>query len=95
MSAVRRFVLVRKEDVSGSSGTGIVAWGVEYPDLSVQMRWLPGKTGYSGFTAYAEGIAAVVANHGHDGRTEVRWIDSLLGQHDFKAELDYIQNSNT
>lgn len=35
----RRFELHRFEDISGVSGTGIVADGVQFPDGVVAMRW--------------------------------------------------------
>jgi hypothetical protein len=36
----RRFQLIRYEDESGVSGTGVVAVGVEFPSGYVQMEWL-------------------------------------------------------
>ena len=72
MSDSRRFVLVRGEDVSGVSGTGTVADGVEFPDLTVARRWR-GTT--SSTVIYDGGIGAVEKIHGHDGRTTVFWID--------------------
>jgi hypothetical protein len=68
----RRFVLVRTEDVSGVSGTGIVAHGVEFPDGTVALRW----TGAYATTVVHDSIASVIAIHGHGGRTRVQWLDS-------------------
>lgn len=36
---MRRFVFQRNEDVSGTSGTGIVAEGVQFTDGTVAVRW--------------------------------------------------------
>lgn len=69
----RRFRLVRHHDVSGVSGIGVVAHGVEWPDGSVSMRWfVPGIP--SSFANW-DSIEAVEQVHGHHGRTEVEWID--------------------
>lgn len=69
----RRFVLNRIEDETGISGTGIVAWGVEFPDGLVTLRWAtdwPSSVGY-----YERGMEAVEALHGHGGKTRIDWID--------------------
>lgn len=69
----RRFRLVRHEDVSKVSGVGVVAHGVEWPDGTVSMRWIiPGLP--SGFANW-ESVEAVLAVHGHRGKTDVEWID--------------------
>ena len=42
---MRRFVLERREDVTGISGTGIILYGVEwYPGGPVDVYWLKTKT---------------------------------------------------
>ena len=78
----RRFELVRTEDASGVSGTGVVAVGVEYPDGAVHMQWRNRKnedldTNSNGcaFKPASDGVEATVEIHGHEGRTELRWID--------------------
>jgi len=78
----RRFELVRTEDVSGTSGTGVVATGVEYPNGAVHMMWYNdqnesldvGGNGFS-FKPAPDGIESTEIIHGHSGRTEVRFID--------------------
>ncbi len=67
---MRLFVLIRAEDVSGVSGTGVVAEGVEFTDGTVAMRWL--RRPYS-VACYAS-IRDVVAVHGHGGKTRVKWL---------------------
>lgn len=70
----RRFVLFRVEDVSGCSGTGVVADGVQFPDGVVALRWRPGPVGRPTTAVHAD-IASVEAVHGHGGRTHVVWLD--------------------
>lgn len=79
---IRRFKLVRHEDESGTSGTGVVAFGIEYPDGAVHMQWLNDRnddldTSSNGvaFKPAPDGIEATEEIHGHDGRTEVCFID--------------------
>ena len=67
----RLFALVRTDDVSGVSGTGRVADGVQWPDGTVTMRWRTTKA----TTVGADCIEDVVEIHGHDGRTTVAWSD--------------------
>jgi hypothetical protein len=61
------FHLVRHEDVSGVSGTGRVAEGVEFTDGPVVIRWF----GDNPSTVIWESLDAAMAVHGHDGRTVV------------------------
>ena len=70
---MRRFVLNRKVDATGVSGTGVVAEGVEFTDGIVVMKWIVGD--FRSMTIWNQGIDAVAAIHGHDGMTEVLWID--------------------
>jgi len=69
----RRFRLIRHEDVSGVSGTGVVAHGVQWPDGAVSMRW--GVPGLDPSYANWDSIEAVERVHGHQGKTDVEWID--------------------
>ena len=68
---MRRFVLRRDEDVSGMSGTGIVAEGCEFSSGLVTMTWL------SHFTSvvFYQNIKEVDTIHGHEGRTHVVFLD--------------------
>ena len=65
------FELVRYEDVSGVSGTGVVAEGCVFTDGSVALRW----HGANPATAVWPDLDSVLAVHGHAGATVVRWID--------------------
>lgn len=64
-----RWILYRREDATGVSGTGTVAEGVTWSDGSVSMRWcVDGKP--RGTTVY-ESEEDVEEIHGHDGRTQI------------------------
>lgn len=75
----RRFWLHRHEDESGVSGTGVVAVGVQMPSGKVAMEWLNAAnetvdTEDNGWAIYSS-IEDAEAVHGHDGRTEIKWLD--------------------
>ena len=67
----RRWALVRLEDASGVSGTGVVAWGIEFPDGLCVYRW----TTKPRTTQVAPTPQAIWKIHGHGGKTELRWVD--------------------
>lgn len=66
----RLFELIRSKDISGVSGTGVVAEGVEFTDGSIALRW----KGNHPATAVWPSLADVLAVHGHQGDTVVRWV---------------------
>ena len=68
---MRLFQLERDVDVSGVSGTGIVAEGIQFSDARVALRW---QVGEHRSTVLWDSIEAVIAIHGHDGRTRLVWI---------------------
>lgn len=69
---MRRFDLIRHHDVSGVSGEGKVAEGVQFSDRTLALRWL----GDHPATAVWPSLESVLAVHGHNGLTEVRWVDA-------------------
>lgn len=69
---MRLFQMVRNEDFSGVSGTGIVARGVEFDDGTAVMRWSTATAS----TALYESLEAIQAIHGHEGRTLVEIVYS-------------------
>lgn len=71
VSRARRFLLRRNEDMSGVSGTGVVAEGIEFTDGTTVLRWL---THYSSTNIY-DTIKSLDGIHGHEGRTIIEWID--------------------
>ena len=66
---LRRFYLDRDADISGTSGLGRVAEGVELPDGRVILWWTgaPHSIGFYGSLAEMEAV------HGHGGDTRVTW----------------------
>jgi hypothetical protein len=68
---MRTFVLHRNIDISGVSGTGIVAEGVQFSDATVVLRWL----GEIPSTVNWRNIEDAMKIHGHNGATELVWID--------------------
>ncbi|MFB9994090.1 hypothetical protein ACFFLM_19205 [Deinococcus oregonensis] len=71
---MQRFQLIRNEDVSGRSGTGIVAEGVIFSDGSAVLRWnvAPCSMGFY------HSIDDLIFLHGHEGRTTVQVIDQPI-----------------
>ncbi|MFE0132426.1 hypothetical protein ACFWY6_12765 [Streptomyces sp. NPDC059037] len=64
-----RFHLQRHRDVSGISGTGIVALGVRWPDGTASVRWLGARPSI----VFWDSMADAEAVHGHAGATEIVW----------------------
>lgn len=71
MSAMRRFELLRHQDISGVSGTGPVAEGVQFDDETVVMRW----HGDHVSTVIWRNMQDAMFVHGHNGATEIVWVD--------------------
>ena len=70
-SQMRRFVLIRVEDLTGVSGTGEVAEGTVFSSGLAVIHWLR--------EPYAMGVYQtledVITVHGHEGRTQLQFID--------------------
>jgi hypothetical protein len=66
---MRFFHLVRTEDESGVSGTGIVAEGVCFSNGKCALNWL---TKYTSVAIY-DSIEELENIHGHNGKTLVEW----------------------
>ena len=69
---MRRFNLIRDKDVTGVSGTGLVAEGVVFSDNHAAIRWVAGE---DHSTVVWDDIASINRIHGHDGLTRIVWID--------------------
>lgn len=70
--ATQPFILRRNEDVTGVSGTGIVADGAWFPAAGggkAVVRW----RGDRGSTVVWDNVNHVQDIHGHDGRTKVEF----------------------
>lgn len=68
---LRRFHLLRLEDVSGLSGCGIVAAGVVFHDGKVALEWCGS---HSSINLY-NNIEDVNYLHGHQGKTKIIFDD--------------------
>lgn len=68
-STMRIFTLVRDEDVSGTSGTGVVAEGVEFSNGRVVIHWLSQMETISVY----DNARVLEQVHGHAGRTRIVW----------------------
>lgn len=67
---MRHFILKRLEDVSGVSGTGIVAEGTEFHNGQVALSWL----GFHHTIEISPSVKDVVQIHGHGGKTVLEWL---------------------
>jgi hypothetical protein len=68
----RRFHLYRHADETGVSGTGTVAEGIQYQDGHVSMRWCVKAARSTTIYTHTDDVTTI---HGHDGKTEIIWID--------------------
>ncbi len=68
---MRRFILVREEDPTGISGTGVITEGIEFLNGKCVLSWL---TEYTSVAVYDD-VETLMAIHGHDGFTLLHWID--------------------
>jgi len=66
---MRLFWLDRTGDVSGVSGVGFVAEGVQFSNGKCVISW---RTLYTSIAVY-DNIETLEAIHGHDGKTKVVW----------------------
>lgn len=67
-----RFQLVRDEDVTGVSGTGVVAEGCVFTGGKVVIHWLGERQSIVVWDNFADAEAI----HGHGGKTRFEWIDA-------------------
>lgn len=75
-SGLRRFVLDRVIDVTGVSGVGLIAEGMEWSDGTASVRW----TGeHNSITYWPGGVQVLEAVHGHGGATKVIYLDPAHG----------------
>lgn len=66
---MRTFHLERSEDISGVSGLGRVAEGVQFSDGRCAVRWMSQPASCSTY----DSIKDVETIHGHGGRTIIVW----------------------
>ena len=68
---MRRFLLIREKDLSGISGTGVVAEGTMFTDGLSVIHWL--REPYA--TGVYKTLTDVVAVHGHNGAMHIQFLD--------------------
>jgi hypothetical protein len=88
---MRMFELVRHHDVSGVSGTGIVAEGVVWTDGAVALRWY----GEHPSTEVWSSLDDMLAVHGHEGETIVHFLDAAVPDRDAVVEVLHKAHHNT
>lgn len=70
---IQRFHFERFEDVSGTSGCGIVAEGCRFSNGHVALTWL---SAHPSVNIY-ESIEDVILIHGHENRTKIVFDDEI------------------
>lgn len=68
---MRRFVLIRVEDITGVSGTGEVAEGTVFSSGLAVIHWLREPHAMGVYQTLED----VISVHGHEGRTQLQFID--------------------
>lgn len=68
-SGLAWYALVRDEDVSGVSGTGLVCEVAQFSDGHAAVHWVGSKFPWT--TPCPEGIDAIQEIHGHEGKTRL------------------------
>ncbi len=72
-SIAKLFVLNRRHDETGTSGTGIVAEGIKFSNGKVALHWLS----HLGAVNVYDSMDVCEVLHGHDGNTVVEWKDEV------------------
>ena len=67
----RRFLMVRQRDVSGVSGTGVVAEGVVFSQGMVVLHWLVEPCSVAVYMS----VNDLITIHGHNGATDIQFLD--------------------
>jgi hypothetical protein len=70
----RTFRLNRQTDVTGTSGTGDVAWGVEWPDGACALRWATERAS----SVFYGSIKDVEYIHCGHGATTIVWDEAAV-----------------
>ena len=64
---IEKFYIFKHKDISGVSGTGVVAVGVIFPSGKLVIEW----TTYQTSIGFYDNMAKFLAVHSHEGFTEV------------------------
>jgi hypothetical protein len=89
VSGLRPFVLQRDTDLSGISGTGVVAEGVEFSSGVVALTWL--SEWPTSVVFHERGIDSVRAVHGHGGATRIVWTNGERSNAELEAAVDRVR----
>lgn len=88
------FYVYRMEDISGVSGTGLVAEGIQFTNGKVAVTW---RTEVNSVTVYDSMLDAMKI-HGHGGYTKFIWIENTsrwnMEKQNFDPDMDPIPASN-
>lgn len=68
---MKRFQILRNTDVSGVSGTGLVAEGVAFEPNGVVLHWLTATPSLEIWGS----VEQMIKVHGHEGATVIEWLD--------------------
>lgn len=68
---MRRFIMIRNKDLTGISGTGVVAEGAVFSDGLSILRWLRSPFALGVYPSLDD----LIAVHGHGGASQVVFID--------------------
>lgn len=79
---IKKFYLLRHEDINSNSGVGIVAVGVKLPSGKCIMEWLSNEITETIF----ESVEQIIRIHGHQGDTELVWDDPPCDEDKPKAK---------
>lgn len=93
---MRLYHLCRKEDISGTSGTGHVAEVSEFDDGTVVVRWMRDRNAaHIASTTVFNSLEDLLKVHGHEGRTDVELVvdtdHALQVQHTAERLRDCLQ----
>lgn len=89
---MRMYYLCRREDVSGTSGTGHIAELAEFDDRTVVVRWIGSMnaTGVASTTVF-NSMDDLLKVHGHEGRTHVDLVLDSERVEELKSTVDRLR----
>jgi hypothetical protein len=67
----KRFYLKRDKDISGVSGVGYVAEGIQFSNGTCVLYWL----GVTSCISMWHSVYEMLKVHGHNGATIIEWVD--------------------
>lgn len=87
----KRFYLNRKKDHSGNTGSGIVAVGVQFPGGKCIVNWMTDTPSFN----FYDSLEDIKEVHGHDGDTEINFMDDLNKAEEMKKFENGIEKFNS